>query len=398
MDKLLLLNIQYQCNHDNLGINWDAVGRLMGSTVSGGAVIQHLAKLRQRMAGAGHDVPPTLRRGGGSRVPNPPSLNPRGARKTVKKSNTAPKRRAAKKASADSSEEEYDSDSDADYGKPSAKRLRTGDKDKAHKNASEDGFADEDPGDRVVAAGASFLALQGDDTSESGISEGEIKPSLIVTLKANPQEDSDDSEESDDEGEDEIADAIQEAGPDDTFHRAPFGEGPNAHGLPVNYGTLPSSYMLRDNGIGQAEPLAESGYQSLLPYSYDGGPGVLETPMFGTNPTIGYANEMQPFSNDHFYGSDSLSGPTLEGNSNFGNSYGAGYPVGPTTWPSSSYQPANVSQEYQSGGTNSCSTTYRTPSYDQGDYFNPAMLHHDTSSSMTPVGNQGMDDFDFRTY
>lgn len=38
----------------------------MGDRITDGAVIQHLAKIRQRMVSQGLDVPPPLRRGGGS--------------------------------------------------------------------------------------------------------------------------------------------------------------------------------------------------------------------------------------------------------------------------------------------------------------------------------------------
>ena len=66
MDNQLLLTIQYVCNVENVKIPWDKVGAAMGQKISGGAVVQHLAKLRTRMDNAGVDVPPSLRRGGGT--------------------------------------------------------------------------------------------------------------------------------------------------------------------------------------------------------------------------------------------------------------------------------------------------------------------------------------------
>ena len=66
MDRKLLLAIQSVCNAAGLKIPWDKVGQLVDDKVSDGAVIQHLAKLRQRMVKQGVPVPPPLRRGGGT--------------------------------------------------------------------------------------------------------------------------------------------------------------------------------------------------------------------------------------------------------------------------------------------------------------------------------------------
>lgn len=63
LDKQLLLTIQSVCNMAGIKIPWDKVGQSMGNNISEGAVVQHLAKLRQRMSGQGLDVPPPLKRG-----------------------------------------------------------------------------------------------------------------------------------------------------------------------------------------------------------------------------------------------------------------------------------------------------------------------------------------------
>lgn len=63
LDKQLLLTIQSVCNIAGIKIPWDKVGQSMGNNISEGAVVQHLAKLRQRMSGQGLDVPPPLKRG-----------------------------------------------------------------------------------------------------------------------------------------------------------------------------------------------------------------------------------------------------------------------------------------------------------------------------------------------
>lgn len=113
----------------------------MGEGITGGAVIQHLAKLRIRMVAQGHPVPPPLKRGGGSaRISTSASTGSK-AKATPTKDGTAtstkcnpakPKKKAGKKAAPgfDESDEEEDSstndDSDADYGERRAKRAKFG--------------------------------------------------------------------------------------------------------------------------------------------------------------------------------------------------------------------------------------------------------------------------------
>jgi hypothetical protein len=63
LDKQLLLCIQYACNEAGLRVPWDNVAKLMGEKFSDGAIVQHLSKLRQKMADNGHEVPPPLKRG-----------------------------------------------------------------------------------------------------------------------------------------------------------------------------------------------------------------------------------------------------------------------------------------------------------------------------------------------
>ena len=49
MDKKLLLAIQSECNAQGVVIPWNNVAALVSPTITGGAVIQHLAKIRIRM-------------------------------------------------------------------------------------------------------------------------------------------------------------------------------------------------------------------------------------------------------------------------------------------------------------------------------------------------------------
>ncbi|KAL8712738.1 MAG: hypothetical protein Q9220_002946 [cf. Caloplaca sp. 1 TL-2023] len=64
MDKKLLLTLQWACNKRGVKIPWEMVAEEMGTTISAGAVIQHLAKFRSRMVDQGLEVPPALTRGG----------------------------------------------------------------------------------------------------------------------------------------------------------------------------------------------------------------------------------------------------------------------------------------------------------------------------------------------
>lgn len=50
MDKKLLLSIQSECNAQGVVIPWNNIASLVGPTITGSAVIQHLAKLRIRMS------------------------------------------------------------------------------------------------------------------------------------------------------------------------------------------------------------------------------------------------------------------------------------------------------------------------------------------------------------
>ena len=113
----------------------------MGDEITGSAVIQHLAKTRARMIARGLEVPPPLRRGGGSSriiasgtttAPLTAATATKSNLKAKPKAKSAP--RKAKKAtnkvdtvSDDSGDDDdwKDDDSDAEYGQPAAKRAKT---------------------------------------------------------------------------------------------------------------------------------------------------------------------------------------------------------------------------------------------------------------------------------
>jgi hypothetical protein len=67
----LLLHLQKVCNQDNIKLPWDEVGAQMSASITGGAIIQHLSKLRARRVALGLPVPEPLKRGGGWGVSAP---------------------------------------------------------------------------------------------------------------------------------------------------------------------------------------------------------------------------------------------------------------------------------------------------------------------------------------
>ncbi|KAF6232258.1 hypothetical protein HO173_009641 [Letharia columbiana] len=249
MDKKLLLAMQYQCNLAGLAVPWTGIGSIMGEGITGGAVIQHLAKLRIRMVTQGLSVPPPLRRGGGSsRISTSASSGSKAKATPTKNGNAQPipnstkstpakPKMAGKKAApgSDESEEEEGSwnieDSDEEYGKPRAKRaksdtkgpmrrkMKTEDSDEeedtpprapkrkhqSSKSSSRDLSAygttdingkpiddysdvEDDTKDDIVAAGAPWLALEDDYVShpETGKKTPYKKNSLVVSLPTTP--------------------------------------------------------------------------------------------------------------------------------------------------------------------------------------------------------------------
>ncbi|KAI9671196.1 MAG: hypothetical protein M1817_003703 [Caeruleum heppii] len=64
LNNRLLLCIQYACNEKGMKLPWELIAKHLDPRVSEGAIVQHLAKLRNRLEGEGVEVPPPLRRGG----------------------------------------------------------------------------------------------------------------------------------------------------------------------------------------------------------------------------------------------------------------------------------------------------------------------------------------------
>lgn len=141
MDKKLLLTMQSACNSEGVNLPWDKIGQIMGDQISGGAVIQHLAKLRSRMVEQGLSVPPPLRRGGTTRISTGYSGN-RASVIPVKNSARKPSAlKLAKKLMSDEEDSDGDdwgSDSDGEYDRSRAKNPRLNQKVKKNNIKQED--------------------------------------------------------------------------------------------------------------------------------------------------------------------------------------------------------------------------------------------------------------------
>ena len=121
LNERLLLATQYACNQAGIKIPWGAAGRLVGDSVTEGAIVQHLAKLRNRLEEAGEDVPPVLRRGGGYR---------KNVDKVAKKKGKA---KVPNKGRKSSSQSEDDDDYGSGSDKPSPKKEKAKETFKGHR-------------------------------------------------------------------------------------------------------------------------------------------------------------------------------------------------------------------------------------------------------------------------
>jgi hypothetical protein len=157
LDKQVLLTVQYACNEAGVRIPWDDVALKMCEIVgedkfTGGAIIQHLSKLRSKMESHALKVPPPLRRGlminAPSKIYAPGNKRKGGPRTaTTPKSSTArPKRSRARNLKSDDEDGDDsegapviygdDNDSDGEYESGRKKRRFSGGKGKAKKEAA----------------------------------------------------------------------------------------------------------------------------------------------------------------------------------------------------------------------------------------------------------------------
>lgn len=100
----------------------------MDEKVSGGAIIQHLAKIRQRFVSQGISVPPPLRRGGGNANLNSNSRNTRSGSSTPLKKTKSLVINKSENHGTGSDDGEFDvdraTDSEEDFGETRAKHVR----------------------------------------------------------------------------------------------------------------------------------------------------------------------------------------------------------------------------------------------------------------------------------
>ncbi|KAI9699443.1 MAG: hypothetical protein M1836_003054 [Candelina mexicana] len=143
MNNQLLLCIQSTMNAKGQRLPWEDIAETLGDTINAptitdGAIIQHLAKMRSNFVNCGIEVPPPLRRGGAS------GPVPRGGGGScgaaASRANIKSKRTRAHDVSVSDDDEEGDvavtkgdvvdvdraSDSDEEYGRKTAKRAKLG--------------------------------------------------------------------------------------------------------------------------------------------------------------------------------------------------------------------------------------------------------------------------------
>jgi hypothetical protein len=159
LDKQVLLTVQYACNEAGVRIPWDDVALKMCEMVgedkfTGGAIIQHLSKLRGKMESHALKVPPPLRRGlminAPSKIYAPGNKRKGGpsAAKTPKSSTARPKRSKARNLMSEDEDDDDsedttivyddgdDDDSDGEYGSGRKKRRLPGGKGKTKKKTA----------------------------------------------------------------------------------------------------------------------------------------------------------------------------------------------------------------------------------------------------------------------
>ncbi|MCJ1244213.1 hypothetical protein MMC30_001411 [Trapelia coarctata] len=119
MDIQLLLSLQRACNRKGMKLPWDEAALFFGPTVTGGAVIQHLSKLRQKRIREDLPVPDALTRGGGGGTRGKSQKTTSGNTKAAQKTVTP---------NGDDDDEDFDvdkaSDSEASFGEERNKRNK----------------------------------------------------------------------------------------------------------------------------------------------------------------------------------------------------------------------------------------------------------------------------------
>ena len=385
-------------NVAGLTVPWDEIGRVMGEEITGSAVIQHLAKTRTRMISRGLDVPPPLRRGGGSsRIPATGTATAPTTAAITDKSNLKAKRNAksaprkAKKATkkgntisddSDTDDDWKDDDSDAEYGEPAAKRakttkgpmkrkIKTEDSDdeniplsKASKRKASDfkpseelsafGHTDingvpidddmgteDEVGNELVGTGQPWLELDEDHASNSTISKKTpVKKSLVVSLPTTPAKT--DMFKAEDHENHVVGDQSGFEGYQIEDHQTfgdPFTNG--STGVLANTNGYGGAYG-NDGGFQSQDPSQDGAFTGS--FATDGGFDANVPNAFGTNVT---------------------GGGSISDVYNFGSGNTVPYPI-QTSWPD--YQGSMGSSSYYPSLTQTPAATSAGPDF-SGGYF-----------------------------
>lgn len=222
LDKKLILAIQYVCNADGIKVPWNKVGAVMGEGISDGAVVQHLAKLRQRMISLKLSVPPPLRRGGGYAIQTSAGNVGSSSSSLLKTSKKATSTQiSSSKAVSKKGKEDLDMDKASDSGteleKTRSKRVKQDSKGKRRNPKAKEGGSDEDEdvvsgtvGGKRKRGGTVSSSRKGKEKEDSKNSKPAIR-SRRSTIKYGELSESDSDEEYDNSNsEDVLHDIIEE--------------------------------------------------------------------------------------------------------------------------------------------------------------------------------------------
>ena len=380
---------------------WDEIGRVMGEEITGSAVIQHLAKTRARMIGRGLEVPPPLRRGGGSsRVPatgtsTAPATATTGRKSSFKakpKAKSAPRKakKATKKgndSSDDSSSDDdewKDDDSDAEYGEPAVKRGKTTKGAMKRKIKTEDSDDEEAPLSKAAKYGASDFK-PGEERSAFGHTD----------INGVPIDD-------DMETEDEFGDEVVGTGQpwldldEDQYNSTTAKKTPVKKSLLVSLPTTPAKMEVSKAGDQENHMFGniQSGFEDYQvedhktfsdPFTNDSTMGFVDTNGYGG----GYGNDggygghdfnqdgafTGSFANDggfdanvpNAFGTDMTGGGTISDAYNLGRGNTVPYPI-QTNWPASHYTTVNQTPADPSAGPDFNGGYFEDNQFDMGTF------------------------------
>ncbi|KAL8773867.1 MAG: hypothetical protein Q9209_001297 [Squamulea sp. 1 TL-2023] len=194
---------RWACNVKGVKIPWEIVANEMGSTITAGAVIQHLAKFRARMVEQKLDVPPALTRGGNNQAAAAAKAGQGNGSNKSATSRRNNKRKAKKsKANEDSEDdtpEDMDGDSEPEVSAKASKRAKGNMKAKGPAcgrnaakltNESDDDLSDavKDEASSSTDQGEDIQARYGVGDAMWDMGAGSSTPSKVVVFNVDPQD------------------------------------------------------------------------------------------------------------------------------------------------------------------------------------------------------------------